>query len=157
MNVISLFQNNKKWLFISGAGILILVAFLYFRYLMKSSGPIGGWEPIKAAVEAKFPNNENLKNAALQLALVHQKAIDYPEDAKTIVVEHDLALSCIWAVMKDQKINDETGEFFGQIEEISTKDLDRLARYIKYNVNLSGDVYPGSEADRTKCNFPLVD
>lgn len=155
MSVFVISKNSKKW-YLFAFGILILISFFIARSFFNNSGPIGGWEQIETVIEAKFANNENLKNAALQLALAHQKAIDNPAESRTIVEEHQIALSCLGAVLSAQKFErSKRHKIRAAIEAISTSDYLRQIRYIKYNANLSGGVYSLVDDDIKNCSFKL--
>lgn len=81
---------RKKTKIVVGAliGLFLICAGVYFLVTKKTkyTESIGGWSDFKSQVELKFSENEDIKKAALQVAEALQEAVDYPENAKEIVI-----------------------------------------------------------------------
>ena len=149
-------KKNKIVLIVLGliTLTLVLIYVLLSNKTTKYTQPLGGWSELKLKIETQFSENQDLKKAALQVARALQDAIDYPENAKEIDLEMIKADSCLEAVMLGNgKTLDDYILISKLITNLSTSSLEREKRYIRYNTNLSGGVYPLVKADLKNCNF----
>jgi hypothetical protein len=149
------FLKSRRFWLIALVVFGIFFAIWYSGIWNNNSGPIGGWEDVKARIEVKYADNEDMKNAALQSGEVLQKAIDYPENALAIESDEEAAYSCTVAICKLHGC-DHGRSIDLEVEELSTIGAERQRRYIKYNTHLSGGVYPGIEPDLSRCKFKVI-
>lgn len=137
-----------------GMFLILGLSYLFSNTKIRYTQPIGGWSVLKLQVEAKFSENKDIQKAALQVAKALQKSIDYPEDAKAIDLEMIKADSCFEAIMLDRgKTLDDYIDASKLLTDLSTASLERQKRYIRYNANLGGGVYPLVKADLKNCDF----
>jgi hypothetical protein len=140
-------------------GLFVFFGLIYY-FMLRSpsySKPIGGWDDLKSKVELRYSQNEDIKNAAIEFAKVMQESIDYPNNAKEIDLRFDKADACFCAVLEKYGRSDrEAYKESNVVVDLATNTSERRKRYIRYNVRLSGGVYPLVENDLKHCNFPLL-
>lgn len=136
---------------------ILLVSFILYYFLSSSSfsGPVGGWEISKAKIEAKYGQSEQIKLAALQLGEAYQKVIDSP-DANSAAVEIDDGMACILGVSVAQGIDElKASDAWEDIRDLVISTYEQQRRWIRFNSNQSGGVFPGINPDTKKCRFEV--
>ncbi len=116
---------------------------------------------VKREIEKLYPTPGPERNAATQLARALQRAIAAPEEALLINEEFEAATACLLAVDKqtdtrhDSPPDDSVSRSI-RIESFVINSKERARAYIRYNANLSGQLFPGIAPDQSRCdNEPM--
>lgn len=140
--------------------VLILFGLLYVRFAggQNLNAPVANWADLKVKIEKKYSGRgQDVTRAAVELGQALEEAIGNPEKAKETQPNRAKADSCFRAVlMRDGMTLTESIKESDLIEEFATSTFERQRRYVRYNANLSGGVYPLVESDIVNCNFELI-
>lgn len=144
---------------------LVLVGVLVFAFVLglgiwisrKSHSPelVNGIRPdVRISIAEQFSASANLRAAAEQLAAAFQLAIDKPDQALEVNRAYEKAKSCLRAI--DELDPYETVREVSRFVEASVvNSRDRAAAYLRYNTNLSGQIFDPINPSLKNCNFDV--
>ena len=150
-------MRNKQFnaLLIVLMGVVIVLLISLFR---NRNQTIGSWSEIEPKIAKEFGSDKQIHQAAKQLSLAIQNALEQPlsramESEKKIA----RAINCIDYIVlkKDEKFQDQNlfSNIVEKTRDISISTRAREKKYIEYNSQLGGKVFPVTESKSEDCDF----
>lgn len=147
-------MRNKKFnvFLVVLMGVVLLVSLIRNR-----NQTIGSWSEIEPKIAKEFGSDEQIYRAAKQLSLAIQNALEQPL-SRAMESERKIAraINCIDYVVRKKDHEFQAQNLFSNIvdktRDISISTRAREKKYIEYNSQLGGKVFPVTESKSEDCD-----